>query len=133
MSKQKPTDSELEVLQFLWKNGPSTVRTVHEYINAQRTVDQKEKGYTTVLKIMQIMAEKGLVIRDTSSRVHVYEAAVKESATQKRLLKDFVDNTFGGAAMKLVMQALGQHEASQEELSQIKALIDEIESGQHSK
>ena len=130
MTQQKPTESELEILQLLWKKGPLTVRLVHEQINAARSSFQKEKGYTTVLKIMQIMAEKGLVIRDTSQKIHVYEAAVQESDTQKKLLKDFVNNTFDGAAMKLVMQTLGQHKASKEELSQIKALIDKLESEQ---
>lgn len=124
MSKRlpKPTDSELEILQILWEHGPSSVRFVNEKLNEAREV-----GYTTTLKLMQIMAEKGLAKRNTTQRSHIYEAGVDESSTQKQLLQKFVDKTFRGSAMSLVMQALGNHNASPEELDKIKALIEKIE------
>ncbi len=126
MSKKKtskPTDAELEILQVLWENGPSTVRFVNEKLNEKREV-----GYTTTLKLMQIMADKkGLATRNTESRTHIYEAAVSEADAQKQLLKKFVDSTFRGSAMKLVMQALGNHNASAKELEEIKALIQKME------
>ncbi len=124
MSKQhiKPTDAELEVLQILWQAGPSSVRDVNEKLNQAREV-----GYTTTLKIMQIMAEKGLVERDTSSRTHIYSAAADETATQNTLVDKLVNQAFRGSAMRLVMQALGNHKASNEELDEIKALIQKME------
>ena len=120
----KPTDAELEILQILWTHGPSSVRLVNETLNA---ASEKEVGYTTTLKLMQIMLEKGLVRRNDESRTHIYEAAVNEEATQRRLLDKFVDATFRGSAMKLVMQALGNHRASKEELDEIKSLIERME------
>ena len=117
-----PTESELEILQVLWQYGPCTVRKVNEILNAKREI-----GYTTTLKMLQIMAEKCLVVRDTSGRVHIYEASVEESATQQHLLKRFVDTLFRGSASRLVMQALGNHESSSEELDEIKSLIEKIE------
>ena len=120
----KPTDGELEILQILWEHGPVPVRFVNELLNEKHT---KEIGYTTTLKLMQIMLDKGLVKRNTDSRTHIYSAAIDESLTQKRLLDQFVDSTFRGSAMKLVMQALGNHEASKEELDEIKSLIEKIE------
>ncbi|WP_282778957.1 BlaI/MecI/CopY family transcriptional regulator [Phaeodactylibacter xiamenensis] len=128
MSKSKkirPTESELEILQVLWEHGPSTVRFVNDQLNEDREV-----GYTTTLKLMQIMAEKGLADRDTSQRTHIYSPAVTEAETQQNLLTQFVDRTFKGSAMKLVMQALGNHNASEAELDEIKALIEEIETKQ---
>lgn len=124
----RPTEAELEILQILWSAGPSTVREVNDKLNEEREV-----GYTTTLKLMQIMAEKGLAKRDTASRTHVYTAAVEESDTQQRLLQNFVDMTFKGSAMKMVMQALGNHKASQEELEEIKALIEKMEDQQDKK
>lgn len=121
----KPTDSELEILQILWAHGPSTVRFVNDKLNNQREV-----GYTTTLKLMQIMADKGLALRNTESRTHVYAAAVSESDTQEKLLKQFLKATFRGSAMKLVMQTLGNHETSPEELDEIKALIEKMEKDQ---
>ena len=118
----RPTESELEILQILWQNGPSSVRFVNEKLNEEREV-----GYTTTLKIMQIMADKGLVARNTESRTHIYEASINEEATQQQLLQKFVDSTFRGSAMKLVMQALGNHQASDQELDEIKKLIERIE------
>ena len=123
--KTRPTESELEILQVLWENGPSTVRFVNDQLNKVREV-----GYTTTLKLMQIMADKGLAERDTSQRTHVYSPLVTEAETQKNLLTQFVATTFRGSAMKLVMQALGNHSASEAELDEIKALIEDMESKQ---
>lgn len=121
----KPTVAELQILQILWSQGPSSVREVNDILNKKRDV-----GYTTTLKIMQIMAEKGLAVRDTSTRTHIYKATVSEGDTQKQLLNRFLETTFKGSASKLVMQALGNHEASAEELEKIKALIKKIEDEQ---
>lgn len=127
----KPTDSELEILNILWEMGPSTVRTVNDRLNEQRRNSQsvKESGYTTTLKLMQIMFEKGLVTRVEEGRTHAYTASVRESDTKGLLLQQFVDNAFRGSTARLVMQALGNHEASTEELDEIKALIAKIEQG----
>lgn len=121
----KPTEAELEILQVLWAQGPSSVRSVNEQLNAAR---EGETGYTTTLKLMQIMVGKGLAKRNTSQRVHIYEAAISEAAAQQQLLSRFLDAAFKGSASKLVLQALGQHQASPEELDEIKALIARIES-----
>ncbi len=118
----RPTDAELAILQVLWAHGPSSVRFVHEQLS-----EEKEVGYTTTLKIMQIMTEKGLLQRNTDNRSHIYSPALKKEDTQKQLLQDFVDSTFRGSAMELVMQALGNHRASSQELQEIKALIANIE------
>ncbi len=128
MKKKKnntPTDSELEILHVLWENGPSTVRFVNDHLNKK-----KEVGYTTTLKFMQIMTDKLLVRRNTESRTHIYEALVSESDTQSKLLTGFLESTFGGSAMKLVMQALGSHKASKQELDELKELINNIEKNQ---
>ncbi len=122
----QPTDAELGILQILWKAGPSTVRFVNEQLNEQQ---EKEIGYTTTLKLMQIMTEKKLLSRNTDTRTHVYLAEAVQGDTQKALLKKFVDATFQGSATSLVMQALGNHETSQQELDEIKALIEKIEKG----
>ena len=121
-SLPRPTDSELAILQVLWEKGPSTVRLVNEQLNLEREV-----GYTTTLKLMQIMAEKGLVSRNTETRTHIYEAALTEREAQRNLLDKFVDTAFRGSAVKLVMQALGNHKTSKEELEAIKALIEDKE------
>ncbi|MBI1228176.1 MAG: BlaI/MecI/CopY family transcriptional regulator [Bacteroidetes bacterium] len=118
----KPTDAELEILQVLWENGPSSVRFVNDQL-----AERREVGYTTTLKLMQIMHEKGLVVRNTDARSHIYEAAIERDATQRNLLGTFVDNVFSGSAIDLVMQALGNHKASPDELNQIKALIEKME------
>lgn len=123
---KKPTDVELEILQILWKEGPSTVRFVNDELNKQR---ENETGYTTTLKMLQLMTEKGLVSRDTSSRTHVYEAALNQEDTQKTLVNRLVDTAFGGSAMKLVMQALGNKKTSKKELEEIKKMIDQLEKG----
>jgi BlaI family transcriptional regulator, penicillinase repressor len=119
MSIQKPTESELEILQILWQNGPSSVRFINEELAKQRDV-----GYTTTLKLMQIMFEKKLLSRTEEGRYHLYKAEIEEEATQINLLGKFVDSAFRGSAMKLVMQALGNHDSSKEELEEIKRLID---------
>jgi len=121
-SKGTPTESELEILQVLWQLGPSSVRKVNEILNERREV-----GYTTTLKIMQIMTEKALVTRNTESRTHIYLPAVKEQDTQKSLLKSFIDKTYRGSAMNLVLQALGNQDATEKELQELKQMIDEIE------
>lgn len=119
----KPTESELEILQILWQRGEATVREVHEEL--ART---KEAGYTTTLKLMQIMHEKGIVKRDDSMRTHIYRAAINKEKTQKHLLAKMIDNLFGGSPTQLVIQALGddQHRASPEELEKIQQLLDEL-------
>jgi predicted transcriptional regulator len=120
----KPTEAELEILQVLWQHGPCTVRFVHEKLS-----QTKEVGYTTTLKIMQIMADKQLVKRNEESRTHIYEANVSEENTQKQMLDKFLDIAFKGSASKLVMQALGNHKTSKEELKLIRNLLDKIEGG----
>lgn len=117
----KPTESELEILQILWSKGLATVREVHEGLAAT-----KEVGYTTTLKLMQIMNEKGLVKRDDSMRTHVYQAAVNKEKTQKHLLGKMIENLFGGSPTQLVIQALGEHKASPDELEKIQALLNDL-------
>lgn len=114
----RPTDSELAILTILWERGPSTVRQVHEAL-------ADETGYTTTLKLMQIMADKGLVTRDESARTHVYAAMASEEQTQRQLVKDLVDRAFGGSAAALVLQALNPEGASPAELREIRKLIDD--------
>jgi BlaI family transcriptional regulator, penicillinase repressor len=114
-----PANAELEILHLLWKDGPLTVRDLHEIIARRRDV-----GYTTVLKTLQVMAEKGLVTRDESERSHVYKAAIPESAVKKRLVSEMVDRVFDGSAANLVMQALSARKASPDELRQIRKLLD---------
>ena len=118
----RPTDAELEILKVLWRRGPSTVREVFETLG-----ETKGTGYTTVLKLMQIMADKGLVVRDESERAHRYEAAAPEDETQRRLVGDLLRKAFDGGAAKLVMQALSTERASAEELSEIRRMLDELE------
>lgn len=123
----KPTDSELEILHVLWTNGPSTVRQVHETLSLSRDL-----GYTTALKLMQIMHEKGLLTREETNRSHTYAAAVTEEDTQRGLVDRFVETAFRGSASKLVMQVLGQHKASRQELDEIKKLLNQINSADES-
>ena len=120
----RPTDAELEILKVLWRRGPSTVREVFESFG-----DTKRTGYTTVLKLMQIMADKGLVVRDESERAHRYEAALAEDETQRQLVGDLLQKAFDGSAKKLVLQALSAERASAEELSEIRRMLDELERG----
>ena len=118
----RPTDAELAILRVLWQRGASTVREVHEAMT--RTSDS---GYTTTLKLLQIMTDKGLVVRDESQRAHVYEAAASEQRTQRQLLGDLIDRAFGGSPAKLVMQALPGSKASAEEMRQIRQLLERME------
>ena len=120
----KPTDSELEILHVLWQHGPATVRAVNDELGQRR---QAEVGYTTTLKLLQLMLDKGLVRRDDEDRSHVYRAAVREQDTQNLLLDKFVAATFGGSALKLVMQALGNRQTSADELAQLRRLLNDIE------
>ena len=118
--RPRPTDSELAILTILWDRGPCTVRQVHEAL-----ADERDTGYTTTLKLMQIMADKGLVTRNESARTHVYAAMASEQQTQRQLVKDLVDRAFGGSAAALVLQALNAEGASPAELREIRKLIDD--------
>jgi predicted transcriptional regulator len=118
----KPTEAELELLRVLWGRGPSTVREIHEAVGGER-----ETGYTTTLKILQKMAEKGLVDRDESQRSHVYVAAVRAEQTQRQLVRDLVRRAFGGSAGQLVVQALSERRATTDELAEIRRLLDDME------
>lgn len=118
--RPRPTDSELAILTILWERGPSTVRQVHEAL-----ADTRDTGYTTTLKLMQIMADKGLVTRNESARTHVYAARASEQQTQRQLVKDLVDRAFGGSAAALVLQALNAEGATPAELREIRKLIDD--------
>src|SRR3954470_4572651 len=119
----KPTESELEILNILWQKDLATVREVHEDL-----AKSKDVGYTTTLKLMQIMHDKGLVKRDESMRTHVYQAAVNKEKTQKHLLTKMIDSLFGGSSTQLVLQALGNSDgkASAEEIAQIQTLLDNL-------
>ena len=120
--RPEPTAAELEIFQILWENGPSTVGYVNEKLNETRKV-----GYTTTLKLMQIMAEKGLARRDVSKRAHVYSSRASADQTQKKLLANLMDRAFQGSASRLVMQALSTRKATDEELAEIRRLLDEME------
>ncbi|HSB93086.1 MAG TPA: BlaI/MecI/CopY family transcriptional regulator [Flavitalea sp.] len=117
----KPTESELEILQVLWSRGLASVREVHEELSKT-----KDAGYTTTLKLMQIMHEKGLVKRDDSVKTHIYQPAVSREKTQKHLLGKMINTLFGGSSTQLVMQALGNHKASPLELEEIQKMIDNL-------
>lgn len=117
----KPTESELEILQILWEKKQATVREVHEILEKN-----KESGYTTTLKLMQIMHEKGLVARDTSSKTHIYRALQNQEKTQQHLVSKMIDNVFNGSAARMVMQALGNHSTSKDEINAIKEYLDQL-------
>jgi predicted transcriptional regulator len=119
----RPTDAELAILNVLWDRGPSTVRDVHDTLSSQA----HGTGYTTVLKLLQIMTEKGLVVRDESQRAHIYEARYSEQKTQRQLLADLMERAFGGSPAKLVMQALSSKKASAEELEEIREVLANLE------
>ena len=116
-----PSDGELAILRVLWSRGLSTVREVHDEL-----LKDREMGYTTVLKLMQIMVEKGLVTRDESSRTHVYQAAQGEASTQACLLEDLLQKAFEGSAKSLVVRALSEHQADDAELDEIQAFLDQL-------
>ena len=120
----RPTDAELEILRVLWQRGPSTVREVYETLNKT-----KPTGYTTVLKFMQIMSEKGLVRRDEEQRAHVYTARVPQEHTQQQMVRDLLRRVFNDSPAQLMMQALATKKASPEELAEIRRLLDEFERG----
>lgn len=117
----KPTESELEILQVLWDRDKASVREVHEEL-----LKSKEAGYTTTLKLMQIMFEKGLVSRDDSFKTHIYQASVSKEKTQQHLLGKMINTVFGGSSTELVLQALGNHKASPAELDEIQALLNNL-------
>jgi BlaI family transcriptional regulator, penicillinase repressor len=118
----RPTEGELEILTVLWASGPSTVRQVFEQLKKTR-----DTGYTTVLKLLQIMHEKGLVERDESERSHIYRAARHETSTQRQLLKNLLNSAFSGSAEKLVMQALSLRRVTPNEIASIRTLLDKLE------
>src|SRR5205085_9928803 len=119
----RPTDAELAILSVLWERGPSTVRDVHDDLSHTQAT-----GYTTVLKLLQIMTEKGLVVRDESQRAHIYEARASAQKTQRQLLTDLMERAFGGSSAKLVMQALASSKrTSAEELEAIREMLDRLE------
>jgi len=120
--RKNPTASELRILHVLWDNGPSTVREVHENLNAG-----KSTGYTTTLKLLQIMADKNLVRRDEKQRAHIYEARIPRDETQSQLVRHLVDKVFGGSASRLVMHALSGKRASAKELAEIRRVLDDME------
>ena len=117
----KPTESELEILQVLWNKQPASVRDVHEEL-----LKRKDAGYTTTLKLMQIMFEKGLVTRDSSNKIHIYETAVSRENTQNLLVSKMIDSLFSGSTSQLIIQALGNHKTSQKELQEIRLYLESI-------
>ena len=119
-NKPRPTDSELSILRVLWSRGPSTVRQVHEAL-----AETRDTGYTTTLKLMQIMADKGLVERNETARTHIYSASAAQEQTQTQLVKDLVDRAFGGSAAALVLRALSADDATDAELTEIRKMIDD--------
>ncbi|MDE3124943.1 MAG: BlaI/MecI/CopY family transcriptional regulator [Bacteroidota bacterium] len=121
MKKIKPTESELEILQVLWQKGSATVREVHEVLSLH-----KESGYTTTLKLMQIMFEKGLVIRNDKSKTHIYQANVSKENTQQQLVGKMIHNLFGGSATALVIQALGSNKPNKDEIDAIQHLLNDL-------
>lgn len=121
----RPTDAELAILRVLWSRGASTVREVHDALSSSQVT-----GYTTVLKLLQIMTEKGLVVRDESQRAHIYEPRYSEQKTQRQLLTDLMERAFGGSPAKLVMQALSSNKTSAEELDEIRSLLGRLEEGE---
>jgi BlaI family transcriptional regulator, penicillinase repressor len=127
-SQPKPTEAELALLRVLWERGPSTVREIHESGS-----DDRQTGYTTTLKILQNMAEKGLVSRDESRRSHVYQAIFQAEQTQRQLVRDLLRRAFGGSPGKLVVQALSEENVSADDLAEIRRLLDELEARQTKK
>lgn len=118
----KPTDAELSILRVLWQRGTATVREIHDSLN-----QQKPMGYTTVLKLLQIMTEKGLVVRNEAERAHVYQATQSQDVAQNRLVGDLVEKLFDGSAQKLVLHALSNRKASTAEMQEIRRLLDSLE------
>lgn len=123
-NKIKPTESELEILQILWQRESATVREVHEELSITKTA-----GYTTTLKLMQIMFEKGIVTRDDSAKTHIYQAAISRKKTQKQFLDKMINGLFAGSSTQLVLQALGNQKASKTELDEIQKYLDDLKNG----
>ena len=121
----KPTEGELEILQILWRYGPCTVKRVNEIMN-----EKKEVGYTTSLKMLQIMIEKGFCLREAEGKLHIYKAAIKEQQVKKSYVRDMVDQVFEGSPMEMVVQTLGNYKASAQEISELKKLIKDLENNQ---
>lgn len=121
IKKLKPTESELEILQILWEKEQATVREVHEELSKT-----KDSGYTTSLKLLQIMFEKGLVTRDDSNKTHIYQPAVTKQKTQKQLLDKMINTLFAGSSTQLVLQALGNQKTSKDELEEIQKYLDNL-------
>lgn len=123
MTTPRPTESELEILEVLWENGPSTVR----FVNEQMERKGRNVAYTTTLKMMQIMSEKGLLSREMTGRTHIYSPLIQAHIIRSALIDRLVNSVFGGSATRMVLQALGNHKATEEELQEIRRLIDELE------
>ena len=123
----KPTPNELEILRVLWERGPSTVREVHETLSAAREV-----GYTTVLKVMQIMTVKGMVRRNEESRAHVYQACQPAEKTKQQLVSDLLHRAFAGSATQLMMHALAGKKSPEREIEEIRRMLDQYEAGRKS-
>lgn len=121
-AQHKPTESELEILNILWDRGSATVREVHEILE-----QHKSSGYTTTLKLMQIMLEKGMLSREPQGKLHIYKAIIKRQKAQEQLVRKMIDTMFSGSASQLVMQALGQHKASTEELDEIRKYLADMD------
>lgn len=122
LKKNKPTDSEMEILQILWEEGACSVRQIHNILS-----EKKEAGYTTTLKLMQIMFDKGLLLRNDENKTHIYSSAVKKESVQKQMVGKMIKGLFKGSPAKLVMHALGNYTASKEEIEQIKNYLEELE------
>lgn len=122
---KKPTEKELEILQIIWKKGAAAVRDVHESMGGEQ-----QNGYTTILKLMQIMHEKGLVTRQKSGKLHLYKAVATQEHTRQFILDKMIHTVFQGSAMQLVMSALGNKKSSKEELSEIKRYLEKLEGGE---
>lgn len=127
MNSPQPTEAEIQILSVLWKIGPATVREVHTQLSTRR-----EMGYTTVLKLMQIMAEKGLLLRDESQRSHVYRPKQKPEAMQKRIVRDVITKVFSGSTEQLVLRALTAKRATPDQIAEIRKMLDDLEQ-EHSK
>ena len=122
LKPNRPTESEMEILQVLWDKGSSTVREVHEVLS-----ETKDSGYTTTLKLMQIMTDKGLLKRNDEAKSHIYSATVKKESIQKQVVSKMINSFFKGSSAKLVMHALGNHKASEEEITEIKKYLKTME------
>ena len=123
-SSSQPTDAELQILRALWEFGPSPVRVIHEAMS-----NTKETNYSTTVKMLSVMLDKGLVKRDESARPHIYRTVKKQETTQKGMMRDLMDRVYGGSPGRMVIQALSSKKASQEELDEIRELLDQLQQG----